>query len=311
MNAFQIEAWAHRVIKCVETGQPDEDFKVELKSDWPNPQKAARRIAAHANAARGEPIIWLVGVDEKNGTVVGASPMEVSTWYEQVKAEFDERIAPTMKDLNIPYNGKTVVALFFETERFPFVVKTIGEKLEVPWREGTATRSAKRSELLKLLVPLQNLPGIEVLDGEVRIEQNNIGEKWWRVQMQLYIEPQRGVDLTIPFHRCRASLEVTPSNIAAALGGIRLYPRRSSDKNFYKTIEATYDELLVYGPGRVNFSASAAVTSLPSDLNHDAQINACLLPVGAEHPASFIAILSKSLVAGEDRSTLHVWKLKK
>jgi hypothetical protein len=158
---------------------------------------------------------------------------------------------------------------------------------------------------------LQNLPGIEVLDGDVRIEQNNVAEKWWRVEIQLYIEPQRGMELTIPFHRCRASLEVISANIAATLGRIRLYPRRSSDPNSYKTIEATNDELLVYGPGRVSFLAFASVGNLPSDLSHDAQINAWLLPVGASQPASFVAILGKSLVASENRSTLHVWKLKK
>lgn len=122
MNAFQIESWAIQVVERVEAGQPDEDFQVELKSEWPSPEKAARRLAAHANTARGEPILWLIGVDQKARTVTGANHMELSKWFEQVKAQFDERLAPSLKDLNIPYNGKTVVALLFDTERFPFVV---------------------------------------------------------------------------------------------------------------------------------------------------------------------------------------------
>jgi hypothetical protein len=34
---------------------------------------AARHIAAHANTARGQPITWLFGVDEKKGEVPGVS----------------------------------------------------------------------------------------------------------------------------------------------------------------------------------------------------------------------------------------------
>ena len=63
MNSRQIESWALRVIDCVKRGQPNEDFLVELKRDWIDEAKAARRIAGHANAARGENILWLIGFD--------------------------------------------------------------------------------------------------------------------------------------------------------------------------------------------------------------------------------------------------------
>ena len=76
MNSRQIESWALRVIDCVKRGQPNEDFLVELKRDWIDEAKAARRIAGHANAARGENILWLIGFDEKEGVdcVIGANP---------------------------------------------------------------------------------------------------------------------------------------------------------------------------------------------------------------------------------------------
>lgn len=66
MNSRQIESWALRVIDCVKNGQPNEDFLVELKTEWIDTKKAARIIAGHANAARGENILWLIGVNEKN-----------------------------------------------------------------------------------------------------------------------------------------------------------------------------------------------------------------------------------------------------
>lgn len=170
MNSRQIESWALRVIDCVKKGQPNEDFLVELKRDWIDQEKAARRIAGHANAARGENILWLIGVDENQG-VIGVNITDLASWYSTVESCFNE-LAPRMIPLNIPVDGKTVVALFFETDRAPFVVKNpvYGSKgagaveLEVPWRENTSIRSARCSDLIRLLAPLERLPEIEIID---------------------------------------------------------------------------------------------------------------------------------------------------
>jgi hypothetical protein len=76
MRPQQIESWAHQVIEDVEKKQYKEDIRVELKTVWPsdNLNKVARQLGAHANAARGEPVLWLLGVDEKAGTVPGVIP---------------------------------------------------------------------------------------------------------------------------------------------------------------------------------------------------------------------------------------------
>ena len=60
MRLVQIENWALDVINSVDAGHPSEDARVELKAEWIEAQKAARQIAGHANAARGDPILWLV-----------------------------------------------------------------------------------------------------------------------------------------------------------------------------------------------------------------------------------------------------------
>jgi hypothetical protein len=142
MNSRQIESWALRVIDCVKSGQPNEDFLVELKREWIDKYKAARRIAGHANAARGENILWLIGVDEKQSLVVGAAAAELASWYPAVASFFNE-LAPRMIPLNIPVDDVIVVALLFETDRAPFVIKNPANgqpgggavELEVPWRE--------------------------------------------------------------------------------------------------------------------------------------------------------------------------------
>lgn len=68
MRMNDIENWALKIIDRVQSSQPVEDSRVELKAQWPvELNKAARQIAGHANAAHGESILWLIGIDEKEG----------------------------------------------------------------------------------------------------------------------------------------------------------------------------------------------------------------------------------------------------
>ena len=117
MRVHEIESRVLDIVVRVRAGQPVEDQHVELKAQWIEPPKAARRIAAHANAARGAPILWLIGVDERTG-VTGASLVDLARWYLQVTSQFDG-LAPEVTSVNVPVGGQTVVALLFETERAP------------------------------------------------------------------------------------------------------------------------------------------------------------------------------------------------
>ena len=81
MKKQDIEYRVLEILERLEKGQPIEDDTVELKAEWPKDHfRAARRIAAHANGARGAPILWLIGVDEKKGAV-GADFEELSVWF--------------------------------------------------------------------------------------------------------------------------------------------------------------------------------------------------------------------------------------
>jgi len=222
MNATQIENWALSIIERVKNGDPVEDLRVELKREWPDPAKAARRIAGHANSSFGEPILWLIGLDENSG-VVGASQNELSSWFPQIKAYF-EGIEPDLADLNILYDDKTIVALLFDTSRVPFVVKnpSFGQpsggpvQFEVPWRESTMVRSAKRSDLLRLLVSTQSLPSIEILGGSFKgTEPDLMGQHnfMWNLYLSLYFVPKSQEQIVIPFHKC--SLIMTLSDVLA------------------------------------------------------------------------------------------------
>ena len=151
MRKQEIEAWALRVLERIGKGQAAEDAQVEVKSAWPPPDaKIARRIAGHCNASRGEPVLWLIGVDEKSG-VVAFEPKDPADWWPQCTKHFDGT-APGVIDVACRYNKQPFVAMLFVTDQAPYVVKCDSSKgvqdREVPWREATAVRSARRHELI-------------------------------------------------------------------------------------------------------------------------------------------------------------------
>lgn len=311
MNSRQIESWALRVIDSVKNDQPNEDFLVELKREWIHGAKAARRIAGHANAARGENILWLIGIDEKLGKqcVIGASANDLASWYPTVEACFDE-LAPRMIPLNIPIDGLTVVALLFETDRSPFVIKNAAYgsqgggsvELEVPWRENTSVRSARRSEIIRLLSPLETLPEIELRDIKLRLYPirevsrepytgdlipGKIISYFLELRAELYIVPKDRRTVVIPFHRCRVEFEILgisiwqASQIALNPATGKSLPNMSSLGSL--TIRSTSHEIIVDGPGQISLTATLKITSL-QDFEQDMQlfVSIYLLPTGAD-----------------------------
>jgi hypothetical protein len=169
MRPEQIETWVLRLVDTVARGDRIEDSRVELKADWPDPIKAARRIAAHANASGGETVLWVIGLDEAKG-VVPITPTNTADWVAQIESQFDQLAPRLIRDLVIPTatgltatGTGTLQALLFEASRRPYVVKNpvrgqanVGPvELEVPWRKGTAVSSAHREDLIRMLTPVR------------------------------------------------------------------------------------------------------------------------------------------------------------
>jgi len=156
MKPLEVKNWAESIIQRVQSHKPTEDARVECKASWVNVQHVARQLAGHANAAKSEPVLWLIGIDEKGGMIPGAEHKELNNWYPQLVKEFDG-VAPRLSvDVNVDVEDKTVVALLFETVDAPFIIKVPNtDRLEIPWREGTRTRSATRAEVVRTLSLLQ------------------------------------------------------------------------------------------------------------------------------------------------------------
>jgi len=316
MEARQIENWALRIVDCVKNGQPNEDFLVELKSDWIDKYKAARRVAGHANAAQGQNILWLIGVDEKNG-VQGVNENDLASWYSTIESFFDG-LSPSMTPLNISIDNKTIVALLFDTTRAPFLVKNpnygsqgVSIEYEVPWRENTSIRTARRNDLIRLLVPLTKLPEVEILDGylsKTLDSENEIKEypifhevtghpifDELILSLDLYITPNDQNRLVIPFHKCKVEFRIP--NVQPFISTYLELSEATGLTNSIDTltVQSTSSEMIITGPGKVCLKASANRPNLlvsQKDIKDiDVQISVFLAPANSEHPV----ILTKTL----------------
>lgn len=274
MRHSQIEGWTLSVVDRVLEGQPIEDDRVELKSIWPaEPAKAARRVAGHLNAARGEPVLWIIGVNEGPRSVPGAPHEDAATWWPQVARWFDE-IAPEPVFLNVPTGGVTVVAIFLTAERIPLVVKNPeggSPEREVPWRVGTRVRSAKRSELVRILVPATRLPLVDVLSASLTAHRpadaaasNRATQYEIQFRMEVYLEPTTTEILVLPRYRASACVvdgegqEVVLFDPLLSPGGMP-GPSLSTFQRFgrepppmMETISQGAGQLIVQGPGLVS-----------------------------------------------------------
>jgi hypothetical protein len=216
VQRIQLEGWALDIIDRVQR-HAFEDANVELKRVWPSEhEKAAWQLAGQANAARGEPVLWLIGVDEKEGAV-GAPEEELANWWSQLSRWF-EPPAPRLDNVTTFVKGRPLVALVFDTAARPFVVRRArngNEERLIPWREGNSTRTAHRSEMLRLLAPSVLLPEFDVRrfqaeafdpgPGEVDEAGRPSSPPWtllnlW-VHLSLYVHLAPGSRLALPAHR--------------------------------------------------------------------------------------------------------------
>jgi hypothetical protein len=295
MTANRLEVLARDLAERCIRREPTEDGRVELKAEWPDPRKAARQLAGHANAARGEPIIWLIGIDETRACVPGVLARQLNDWLPQVESCFDSGVAPRLlRDVNVTVGSGTVVALYFETERAPYVFRKSAEAAEVLWREGTRLRFASRTELLKLLIPFQSLPDIELLTAEVCVSTLRgvdapKTEHTVSLHATVYVTPVTSGTLVFPFHRCLATIEIAGAEFD--LSDFTLGPQQIlhdydgvSLRSASRTVAATPTEALLSGPGLAVVSADATINvkAAASLSRHSASLRLRMRPAGVD-----------------------------
>jgi len=246
------------VVDNLEKGSSVEDSRVELKREWPDPQRAARRIAAHANAARGEEILWIIGVDERHGVQSVQHP-DFADWWPRVQSCF-QGPGPAVQHINISVSKGIVALLCFDTSQAPFVVKNPacgsqpgdGVAFEVPWRDGTTTRTATRNELLLILSPLILAPEVDVLGGTISAH-NEAERAVVRVNLYFYVAPRSPKFLVVPFHRCSGRIEWASEAEQLRIWQVQRARRDSPGREYYERVESIKNAFRnIPAPQRVN-----------------------------------------------------------
>lgn len=207
----RLEARVIGIAESVLAGRKVEDDRVELKTIWPTDfHKTARQIAGHANASRGEPILWIIGLDEGNHQVVANDDPELANWWPQIKRWFNGE-APDPRVLGVHVGvGQQVTALQFDTSRAPYVVSTKdgGQvEREVPWRVGNSTRTAHRHEILASLIAEATVPELELVSGRIDLDVQEVDrsgsaqpEFQHRMQLVAVVFVSAADDVFLPQH---------------------------------------------------------------------------------------------------------------
>lgn len=223
-----MEARVFDIVDRIVAGGRAEDDLVECKSRWIDPAKAARRLAGQANAARGDDVVWIVGLDENGHRVVPLDDTDTANWWPQVQKPFADAVTPDITVVNVPTPHGTVVALGFQTDRSPYMITVADGQVdrEIPWRSGAGTRTAHRGEVLSLLVEAAAAPAVELIRPTVQATHYPGGDNPHggppqpeRIEMvlnaRLFFEPtgRASVPAMLPRHQWTAEFDLGPDGI--------------------------------------------------------------------------------------------------
>ncbi|WP_377103970.1 hypothetical protein [Propionicimonas sp. T2.31MG-18] len=227
MQTAQFEASVVAVVNALRAGSPMEDDRIELKRDWPDPEKA-RQLAGAANRVAGEYLTYIIGIDE-TGKTFPIGNVDPATWWSQMQAHFDEVSPQLVQQCAVHVSeNEVVMALRFLSDRAPYVIKLANagrSEREVPMRDGTRTRSAFRHELLRLLYEPSLVPTLYALEGRLSLSEPSVdpySKTSSPMQMsfsaRIYFECSRDAQVFMPHHQM--SIELAGGGIERSLGEV-------------------------------------------------------------------------------------------
>lgn len=237
--------------------------------------------AGHANAAGGEPILWLVGVDQVTTKLTGFPAEDTAAVWRRLLREFNGHHAPEPStDVRVPWKNSAVLAIRFETDQPPYVVRNAASgpvDWDVPWRTLTETRSATREQLLRILVPVSRQPTVDVRPSTLFIEERDGEEKrdFWQVALALYIVPPEDGRYVYPFKDFVVDVSVGDVAISFqehlkvtvpwewARGGGGFTTGMPSRRPASLTMEQGPHELIVYAAGQFHVDSWAYTERRP------------------------------------------------
>ena len=205
MNNQELETLVLSTVDRILNGRRAEDSRIECKGSWPDPKKA-RQLAGHANSARGEEIVWIIGIDETAGEFTSPVMPDLADWWSQMSARFDDHVVPGIRELNVQVTDTaSVTALLFSTDRAPYLIKASDGQSsferDVPMRSGTGTRSAYRHELLRLLQPAAVPPPASLITASLSGYKAKDSSTRFHLNIQVYIDQRPDEIVVLPYHQ--------------------------------------------------------------------------------------------------------------
>ena len=263
MTPAALEAWVLEIADRVVAGARVEDSRIECKGQWPGADKAARRLAAHLNSAHGENVLWIIGLDERNRTARLTNHAELANWLSAVKSHFDGPQPELITDIATRHSGAGISGLLFDSTHAPYLVKIPGDEraggasLEVPWREGTATRSARHEDLVRILVPHLRLPAIEVLSchAEATPSIQDHAMRSWHLIAELYLTPFVEERVVIPWHLATIRFHTVDSHKGFEIPRVRV----TASGPFSASLGTIHSPFVVTGGAEVIVDAPGAI----------------------------------------------------
>jgi hypothetical protein len=222
----------------------------------------------------------------KQRKVVHVEQKELANWLPAVQSHFDERFCPKLLlNLPVPTDGEVVIALYFETDRAPYVVKNPSfnkphggpVQYEVPWREGNSTRSAVRVDLLRVLLKAVKRPLVEVRRATMTFSSHSDGVEKWNFEVELYGVPKDNSPVVFPSHKWygefhhvftgqMVDLEIRPKVIPETANG-----------------SASFDQILCLRPMGFTMIGERTFRAITRSLPDDIDANICLGIAGEDN----------------------------
>ncbi|MGY2060148.1 hypothetical protein ACW9HQ_35225 [Nocardia gipuzkoensis] len=287
MKKLQIEMRVNELVEHVVAGGNIEDEFVEAKAVWPTLDKAGQ-LAGMANAAHGQPVMLIIGLDEKAKQIVALDDTDPADWWPQMRKQFAFDVTPDLEVLTVATDHGVVVCLHFETDRAPYMVKIQKDwaTAALPWRSGTRTRSATRSELLSILRTKASVPALELVKPVVTLESKQVRpdppipgmmktEGTIKLTTGMFIDSDPGAHVVMPRHRWSVKLQLStghqfgfniiqftaqpngrPSNAIAKPSNM-IFAMRGDDREINPYgVSVRQAGLVVLGPDLVHLSVS-------------------------------------------------------
>ena len=146
--------------------------------------------------------------------------------------------------------------------RPPYVVRNAdGGRIGywVPWREGNSTRAARHGDLLRVLIPVQSLPDVEILWASVSAHEyvpdgaTDPLLQWWGT-VDFYAAVPELRTIVFPAHRVRSTLHLgdAGSPLRMSLRSMGPGSRRS-----HPLMDVSQQQLVLRGAGSIRVDVEA------------------------------------------------------